>query len=116
MGIYLRSKSKKKVYEHVGNVKADINDKHLNAEISVIIGESKFHNQGISSKSIYLFSNYLFKKLKIQKLYATVYEKNIYSVKTFQSAGYKITNILKKHRIYKNKRCDEIILSKMKKK
>lgn len=110
MGIYFKTGDLK--YEHVGNIKAQINKTHLRGEIGIMIGETKYFNQRIASTAIKIFSQYLFEKLKLQKLSAGAYIQNIYSIKAFKSAGFKIEAKLKKNRIFIGRRCDEIILSK----
>lgn len=112
MGIYFKTENLE--YEHVGNIKAQINITHLHGDISIIIGEKKYFNQRIASTAIKIFSKYLFEKLKLQKLSAGAYQKNVYSLKAFKSAGYKFEARLIKNRIFKNKRCDEVKVYKLK--
>jgi ribosomal-protein-alanine N-acetyltransferase len=113
MGIYLTNGVRMATH-HVGNIKAQINLNHLNADISIIIGENNF-NRKIGSKSIKIFSEYLFNKLKLQKLSAGAYEQNIYSLKAFKSVGFKFGARLVKNRIFNGKRCDEIYVYKLNK-
>ena len=113
MGIYLRKGVK--TATHIGNIKAQININHLNADISIVIGEKNNFNKKIGSKSIKIFSEYLFNKLNLQKLSAGAYEQNIYSLKAFKAVGFKFGARLIKNRIFNGKRCDEIYVYKLKK-
>ena len=111
MGIYIKVNSNK--HEHVGNIKVRINENHMFGEIGIIIGETKYRNKKIAINSIKLFDKYLSKNLKIKRVSAAIMKQNIYSIRAFKRAGFKIEAEFKKKRIYNGKRHNEFLLVKL---
>ena len=103
----------KETNEHIGNIKiGDINVFHKNAEIGYFIGEKKNWGKGYSTEAIKLISNYCFKNLKLKYVKALVYENNIGSLKALKKNGYKVDGNFINKIVYKNKRGNELSLSK----
>lgn len=99
--------------EHIGNIKiGNINQKHNFAEVGVIIGDKRMWGKGYASESIKLVSKFAFDELNLNKLTAGMYEPNIGSYKAFLNAGFVEVGRYKKHRIFKDKYVDEILLEK----
>ena len=103
----------KETKEHIGNIKiGDINFFHKSAEIGYFIGEKENWGKGFSTEAIKLISNYCFKKLKLKYVKAIVYENNIGSIKALKKNGYSIDGNFLNKIVYKNKRGNELSLSK----
>ena len=103
----------KETKEHIGNIKiGDINFFHKSAEIGYFIGEKENWGKGFSMEAIKLISNYCFKKLKLKFVKAIVYENNIGSIKALKNNGYSIDGNFLNKIVYKNKRGNELSLSK----
>lgn len=111
MGIYTKISTNN--YEHVGNIRAEINENHMFASIGIIIGETKYRNKKIATNAIKLFYKYLSEKLKIRRVCAAIMNINTHSIKAFKKAGFKIEAEFKKKRIYNQKRCNEFLLTKL---
>lgn len=97
--------------KHIGNIKlGPVNCKHGYGEIGIIIGDKMSWGKGIATEAIKLVKNYAFNKLKIHKLTAGAYSKNIGSIKAFQKAGFYIEGVLKKQCSCKGKYVDCTLL------
>ena len=73
----------------------DIEDKKLYKlsedkiyEVDIFIGETKFHNLGIGSKSINLLSNYLFNKKKADKIIMCPLSDNCKAINCYKKCGF----------------------------
>ena len=99
---------------HIGNIKIFITSRiHKRAEVGLLLGEKKFWGRGYGTKAIKLTTNFAKKKLKLKKLYAGCYEKNIASKKIFLKAGWKIEGFQKSFwKLNSKKRTGEILLGK----
>ena len=110
-GIYRNLDSK-----HIGNIKiGPINRHHQHAAIGLVIGDKSSWGNGYGSKAIRLISDYAFKELELESLYAGCYEQNIGSYKAFLKAGWEVTGKIKAHwKDSHGERLDEILMSKIK--
>tara|TARA_Y100000389_G_C17461988_1_gene522466 strand:+ start:657 stop:2177 length:1521 start_codon:yes stop_codon:yes gene_type:complete len=103
----------KETNEHIGNIKiGDINFFHKNAEIGYFIGEKKNWGKGFSTEAIKLASDLCFQKLKLKYVKALVYQDNIGSIKALKKNGFSIDGKFINKIVYKNKRRNELSLSK----
>ena len=83
------------------------NDIYSNsAEIGYWIGES-FWGKGIATTAIELITNYGFEDLKLNRIYAGVFEFNNASMKALENSGYKKEGIFKKAVLKNAKFLDE---------
>lgn len=101
---------------HIGNLKiGQISHINLTAEIGLIIGNKNYWNKNIATEAIFLATNYSFNELKLNKLYAFVYENNIGSLKVFLKNGYNVVGAYKKHVRFENSFIDLIFVEKLSK-
>ena len=75
--------------KHIGNIKIyNINYKHKFADISIVIGEPKFHNKGIALKSINFIKDFAKNKIKLRKITSSSYSSNKASIKLFLKSNF----------------------------
>ena len=99
----------KKNRKHIGNIKlGPIDYNHKFAWVSYFIGSDIYRNKGYASQSVYLIKK-IAKKLKIRKLQAECYKKNIGSIKVLLKNKFKLEGVLKKQIILNKKRSDRLI-------
>lgn len=97
----------------VGSVSlSDINQKHK-AELGYWLSK-KYRNKGIMTQAVKLVSRYGFDKLKLKRIYASVYPKNTASKKVLEKNGYKPEGLLKKNYKKNNKLLDAMLYAKIK--
>ena len=83
------------------------------AELGYWIGEP-FWNKGIATQAVQLITEYGFNKLDIFRIFASVYEYNVASMKVLKKNGFVKEGILRKSVFKNNKLCDEHIYGKLK--
>lgn len=76
--------------------------KNKNAEIGYWLGR-KYWNKGIMTESLKLLLDFTFKKLKLHKLKARVFEPNIASKRVLEKNGFKVEGFFKDE-IFKHKK------------
>jgi RimJ/RimL family protein N-acetyltransferase len=109
-GIFLKDSK-----QHFGNIKIGaINPIHRFADVGLLIGNKSLWGKGYATEAIKLVTKYVFKELKLNKLFAGIYSNNIASYKAFMKAGYKEAGRLKKHYFCSGKFVDKIIVEKIK--
>ena len=79
-------------------------------EIKYMIGDIRYLNRGYGTKLINLIKNICIKKLRLNKINASVVKKNKASLKVLQKNGFKIEGIQKKQILLKRKYTDIILL------
>ncbi|MFX1573816.1 MAG: GNAT family N-acetyltransferase [Promethearchaeota archaeon] len=84
----------------------DINWFDKKAFIGLLIGEKEYWNKGIGTEAIKLTTNYGFKELNLNKLYATVYAPNKASCRCFEKNHFIKEAILKNDTFIENKYLD----------
>ena len=83
---------------HIGNIKLDFHDSKANlSEMGVLIGNKDYWGKGIAKEACSLILNYGFKKLKLRKIFLSVFENNIHAIKLYKSLGFKTEGKLIKH-------------------
>ncbi len=98
---------------HIGNIKiGSINRFHRYADLGLVIGAKKFWGQGIATEAIRLATEYAFQELDLNKLVAQIYAPNIGSRKAFENAGYRIVGQYTKHRFYKGRFVDAVLVER----
>jgi RimJ/RimL family protein N-acetyltransferase len=70
-----------------GLIKIDY--KKRNADVAIIIGNEQIRNKGIGTKSLKLLLEYGFKKLKLNKIGAEIFDFNTNSKKLFENLNFK---------------------------
>ncbi len=83
------------------------------AELGYWIGEP-FWNKGIATEAVQLITEYGFNKLDIFRIFASVYEYNVASMKVLKKNGFVKEGILRKSVFKNNKLWDEHIYGKLK--
>ena len=74
---------------YIGNVWLwNINQRHRNAEVRILIGDREAWGTGAGTEAIDLITNYAFEKLGLHKLYAYVLAHNPRAKAAFLKAGY----------------------------
>lgn len=107
-GIFLRNPKR-----HIGNIKiGSINLRHKFADVGLLIGEKSEWGKGYATEAIKLATEYGFRKLRLKKLFAGIYENNVGSYKAFKKCGYEVAGRLKKHRLCGKRRVDVILVER----
>ena len=107
------------------NLKIDINgkvvgglglmnkEKNHKAEIGYWLGK-KYWNKGIMTKAVKLMTDFGFKKLKLKRVYATVFPKNKASVRILEKSNYKLEGLMSKHHKKNGKYFDALLYARIK--
>ena len=66
----------------------NINFEQKNAEVAIILGEKETHGKGIGTEILRLLLEYGFKKLKLHRISAEIFEYNIISIKLFETLNF----------------------------
>lgn len=100
--------------EHIGNIKiGPINWRYKNSEISYIIGNKDFWNQGIATKVICSILDFGFNQLKLYRITAGYYENNLSSAKVLKKCGFKIEGYNYNEIIFEGKRYNLVRVAKI---
>lgn len=85
---------------HIGNLKlGPILQPHKLGDVSLFIGNKDYWGKGYAVEAIQLITDYAFNQLKLNKLKAGAYERNLSSIKSFEKAGFTVEAILASHLI-----------------
>jgi [ribosomal protein S5]-alanine N-acetyltransferase len=107
-GIFLQESG-----EHIGNIKiGNINRIHRYADLGLVIGAKQFWGQGYATEAIRLATEYAFRELNLNKLVAQIYAPNVGSRKAFENAGYRVVGQYSKHRFYKGRFVDAVLVER----
>lgn len=105
-GIFL-----KKDGRHVGNIKiGPVKQRHLLADVTLLIGERDCWGQGIATDAIRTITRFGFGTLLLSKLTASMYVDNVGSIRAYLRAGYTQEGVRRKHYILDNKPTDVVEL------
>ncbi len=75
--------------KHVGNIGLKtIDSRHRAAEIWVYIGDHNYQRKGIAKKAVNQIVSYAFKKLRLHRIEARVFEDNTASIRLFKKCGF----------------------------
>lgn len=72
----------------------NIDSKNKNAELGYWLGK-KYRNKGYISEAIRLILKFAFNELKLNKIYAQLWEKNLASIKVLKKNGFKKEGLLR---------------------
>lgn len=73
----------------------------------------RYWNNGIMTKAVGIFTKFGFGKLKLKRITAHVFSKNIASVIVLEKNGYKFEGILRKHELKDGKYFDSLLYAKV---
>ncbi len=79
---------------------AGLNIKGKEAEIGIVIGETKFWNKGIATSALNQLVTLAKKKFKLRKLTARIDKKNIASINLFKKAKFEMEKASSKEYVY----------------
>lgn len=89
---------------HIGNIAlSGLKSVHKKAELTYVIGETKYWGKGVASFAISRLIEIGKKKHNLNKLYAGVAGGNIGSIKVLEKNGFFIEGIREKHLFYNGK-------------
>ncbi|MEN3014955.1 MAG: GNAT family protein [bacterium] len=88
--------------------------KNRHAYLGILIGNKANRNKGYATKALKIIIKMCFEQINLNKLYATVIESNISSIKLFEKLGFQKEAQLKKHSFIDNTYQDQIIFSLLK--
>lgn len=100
---------------HRGNIKlGPISEEHKSAAIGIMIGDRAVWGKGLASEAIGLLSDWAFRDLQLEKLWAGAYAVNQGSVRAFERNGFEIEGRQRQHiQLARGERGDTILLGKI---
>lgn len=90
---------------------SNINWEHK-AEIGYWLAE-KYWKQGIMTEAVKLAVKFGFKKLKLKRIFATVFSPNLASKRVLEKSGFTLEGVMRKHHKKHNRFYDSYLLSKV---
>lgn len=87
----------------------DVDFRHGNAAVGILIGEEKDKRNGYASESLKLLIEYATDFLALHNLYCSVQVDNIESIHLFEKEGFSKVGVRKEWFLYKGQRIDEIL-------
>lgn len=95
--------------KHIGNIVIDgLLSRHVNAEISYMIGDKEYWGKGLASHAIAEIIILAKENYKLNKLYAGCANENYGSRKALEKNNFKIEGIRKQHLYYNNSWYDQV--------
>lgn len=88
-----------------------INKTTKSAEIDILIGDKNYWNKGYGTKAIKLFIPFVFKKLKLHRVWICSKADNPRAIKTYLKAGFKKEGVLRDGDFYEGKFVDVVLFS-----
>ena len=74
-----------------------IDKKNRNADVAIILGDTKLHGQGYGTESLKLLVKYGFEKLKLHRIGAEIIEYNKISIKLFEKLNFEYEALMKEN-------------------
>jgi RimJ/RimL family protein N-acetyltransferase len=100
--------------DHVGNVwLADIDTRHLKAEVRVVVGREDATGRGVGSRAIDLMARHAFDALGLHRVYAYVLTLNPRAKRAFEKAGFTLEGVLRDDRRTADGFTDVFLLAKV---
>ena len=99
--------------KHIGNTSLHLDKLNKRSDFGIVIGDKNYWGNGYATECLKILGDYVFKKLKFNRLQLTVFTDNRRAVRAYQKVGFKKEGILRKH-IYAwvgKKYCDEYAMS-----
>ncbi len=76
-------------YQPIGTCSfMSIQERHLSAEIGIMIGEKSYWDQGYGTETMQLMIDYGFGTLNLHRIWLQVYAKNKRGIRTYEKAGF----------------------------
>ena len=66
----------------------NLDKKNRNADVAIILGETKMHGKGLGTQALELLVDFGFNKLKLHRIGAEIFEYNKISLKLFQKLNF----------------------------
>lgn len=79
---------------HVGNIQLILGEHYQVGSIGLLIGHKSYTGQGVGTDAIKLVTEFATKQLKLKKLEAGCYEKNLGSLSCFLKCGYAVEGFI----------------------
>jgi len=96
----------------IGTIKlGPINRDHLISDLVVLIGDRRFHGQGLAVEAIRLGNAIAFEEFGLRKLFGGMFATNISSYKAYLRAGWVEEGRLKDHYLVDNQPVDRILVA-----
>ena len=93
--------------EHIGNIKIDpINKRHSLGEYGILMGEQSEWGKGYAKEASKVMLSYCFDTINLSKITLGVVERNAAAVQLYESLGFEIEGVYKKHGLYGNEYLD----------
>ncbi|MDE0939516.1 MAG: GNAT family protein, partial [Pirellulales bacterium] len=92
----------------------DIDYQSSNAQFGIMIGDTKFHGQGVGPEALAHTVEYAFKSLNLHRIYVVVRGTNDRAAKLFNQAGFKREGVMREHYYVNGHYEDVIIMSLLK--
>lgn len=108
----IEDKNNGKIIGMIGLMHLDF--KFKKAEVGYWLGK-KYWGQGLAKEALLLILEYAFKDLKLNRVYAKVYSRNIPSQKLLEKYNFKLEGRLREDGLFKNKKDDFLIYGILKK-
>lgn len=100
---------------HIGNIKIDpINNAHGYGEYGIMIGDRRAWGKGYAKEASLAVMNYCFAKVGLRKINLHVCVRNTGAIALYNSLGFKLEGILKKHFKYSYGFDDVFVMAKLK--
>uniref|UniRef100_A0A6H2A3U2 Putative acetyltransferase n=4 Tax=viral metagenome TaxID=1070528 RepID=A0A6H2A3U2_9ZZZZ len=98
--------------ELIGTIKVGIiNKAHNISDLVVLLGNKEYHGKGLAVEAIKLGNDLAINFFNIRKLFGSIYESNIASLKAYIKAGWKIEGRLNDYYLVDGKTEDKILVS-----
>ncbi len=91
-----------------------IDCKNKNAELGYWLGK-KYWGKGYMTEAVKLMLKFAFEKLKLHRIYANLFEKNVASRRVLEKASFKLEGIMREHKYRYNKWHNELKFGILKK-
>ena len=72
-----------------------LDKQNKNADTAIMLGETKMHGKGLGTEALQLLVNYGFKKMKLHRISAEIFEYNKISLKLFEKLNFKREALLR---------------------
>ena len=97
--------------KHIGNIKiGPIQPWHRLADVSLFIGNRECWGKGFASEAIKRITAFAFSELRLNKVSASIYAKNIGSIQAFIKAGWRREAVLRRHYIHDDGPMDIVLM------
>lgn len=99
--------------KQIGNIALSLDRLNKRVDLGIVIGDKNYWGDGFAPECLGIVADYVFKKLKYERLELTVFKENSRAINAYKKVGFKKEGILRNH-IYAwigEKYHDEYIMS-----